>query len=215
MDKPISNDSVLHFRWFLAYKFFNSLFLGLSIGAVFTLYEPLSPATFSAGGVGLALATLMIATQYHRIFNPFWFFRLSLGVEIIILLGVLGVLIYPLERPLALFVYLGYQVTFALGSYLVRCETLLVVDQYRLTQLDVAKQLAYLVGMGASWAGYLVIEAELGLTGKAAQVVAIHWPLMAVEIAVIACLTLAFSQAGRQSLRPLANPGIATSASDD
>lgn len=198
-EQTLSSDT-LHFGWFLAYKFLNSLFLGLSIGAVFTLYEPLSPATFSAGGIGLALATLVIATQYHRIFNPFWFFRLSLGVEVIILLGVLGVLVYPIERPLALFVYLGYQVTFALGSYLVRCETLLVVEQRRLTQLDVAKQIAYLLGMGSSWLGYLLIETELGLTTKASQVVIIHWPLLAVQGGVIACLYIAFA-------RPTPAPG--------
>lgn len=190
------NSSTLNFGWFLAYKFFNSLFLGLSIGAVFTLYEPLSPATFSAGGVGLALATMVIATQYHRIFDPWWFFRLSLGVEVIILFGVIGVLIYPIEQPLALFIYLGYQVTFALGSYLVRCETLLVVEQRRLTQLDVTKQIAYLIGMGASWAAYLVMANYFALVDKAAQVVAIHGPLLVVEAAVIACLVLAFSRAG-------------------
>jgi len=190
------NSSTLNFGWFLAYKFFNSLFLGLSIGAVFTLYEPLSPATFSAGGVGLALATMVIATQYHRIFDPWWFFRLSLGVEVIILLGVIGVLIYPIEQPLALFIYLGYQVTFALGSYLVRCETLLVVEQRRLTQLDVTKQIAYLIGMGASWASYLVMANHFAVVDKAAQVVAIHGPLLVVEAAVIACLVLAFSRAG-------------------
>ena len=190
------NSSTLNFGWFLAYKFFNSLFLGLSIGAVFTLYEPLSPATFSAGGVGLALATMVIATQYHRIFDPWWFFRLSLGVEVIILLGVIGVLIYPIEQPLALFIYLGYQITFALGSYLVRCETLLVVEQRRLTQLDVTKQIAYLIGMGASWAAYLMMENHFAVVDKAAQVVAIHGPLLVVEAAVIACLVLAFSRAG-------------------
>ena len=65
------------FSWFVTYKFLNSLFMGLSIGSVFTLYAPLSPATFSAGGIGLALATLIIATQYHRLFNRDWFFRLS------------------------------------------------------------------------------------------------------------------------------------------
>ena len=189
------NSSTLNFGWFLAYKFFNSLFLGLSIGAVFTLYEPLSPATFSAGGVGLALATMVIATQYHRIFDPWWFFRLSLGVEVIILFGVIGVLIYPIEQPLALFIYLGYQVTFALGSYLVRCETLLVVEQRRLTQLDVTKQIAYLIGMGASWAAYLMMENHFAVVDKAAQVVAIHGPLLVVEAAVIACLVLAFSRA--------------------
>lgn len=186
------DNATIHFGWFLAYKFFNSLFLGLSIGAVFTLYEPLSPAIFSAGGIGLALATLLIATQYHRLFNPFWFYRLSLTVELVILFGVIGVLLYPIEQPLALFIYLGYQFTFALGSYLVRCETLLFVDNKRLTQLDIAKQVAYLVGMGASWLTYQIFETQFQIIGKAAQVTAIHWPLLGIGIIIVFCLTRAF-----------------------
>ena len=188
------DSTAIRFGWFLAYKFFNSLFLGLSIGAVFTLYEPLSPAIFSAGGIGLALATLVIATQYHRLFNPEWFYRLSLTVELVILLGVAGVLLYPLEKPLALFIYLGYQFTFALGSYLVRCETLLFVDNKRLTQLDIAKQTAYLVGMGASWLAYQVFESHFQMIDKAAQVTTIHWPLLAIEILIIFCLIRAFQR---------------------
>ena len=188
------DNAKIRFNWFLAYKFFNSLFLGLSIGAVFTLYEPLSPAIFSAGGIGLALATLIIATQYHRLFNPEWFYRLSLAVEIVILLGVVGVLLYPIEKPLALFIYLGYQFTFALGSYLVRCETLLFVENKRLTQLDIAKQTAYLVGMAASWLAYQVFETQFQMIDKATQVSAIHWPLLLVEIMIIFCLTLAFQR---------------------
>ena len=188
------DNAKIRFNWFLAYKFFNSLFLGLSIGAVFTLYEPLSPAIFSAGGIGLALATLIIATQYHRLFNPEWFYRLSLAVEVVILLGVVGVLLYPIEKPLALFIYLGYQFTFALGSYLVRCETLLFVDNKRLTQLDIAKQTAYLVGMAASWWAYQIFETQFQIIDKATQVSAIHWPLLLVEIMIIFCLTLAFQR---------------------
>ena len=55
---------------FIRYKFLNSLFLGLSVGAVFVLYTPLSPAVFSAGGIGLASGTLIVATQYRRILAP-------------------------------------------------------------------------------------------------------------------------------------------------
>ena len=94
---------------FIRYKFLNSLLLDLSVGAVFILYTPLSPAIFSAGGIGLALGTLMVATQYRRILAPGWFFRLSLLVELVTLSGVAAVFILPLELPLALFVYIGYQ----------------------------------------------------------------------------------------------------------
>ena len=189
--KDLDADAV-RFPWFLGYKFFNSLFLGLSLGAVFTLYEPLSPATFSAGGVGLALATLVVATQYHYLFTLRWFFALSVAVEVVILLGVVGVLLFPLEQPLALFVYLGYQITFAFGGYLVRCETLVFVDRRLLKQLDIAKQAAYLLGMGLSWLFYTVAERAFDIATKVDQVSAVHIPLLLVQVAVILTLLVAF-----------------------
>ena len=150
---------------FVRYKFLNSLFLGLSVGAVFTLYTPLSPAIFSAGGIGLALGTLMVATQYRRILAPGWFFRLSLLVELVTLSGVAAVLILPLELPLALFVYIGYQLTFSLGNYLVRCETLLMVSIEQLRKLDMAKQAGYLLGMAGAWGLYTGLEQFAGVDG--------------------------------------------------
>ena len=39
---------------FIIYKWFNSLFLGVSIGSVFTIYEPLEPSVYSLGGIALA-----------------------------------------------------------------------------------------------------------------------------------------------------------------
>ena len=136
---------------FISYKFLNSLFLGLSVGTVFVLYTPLSPAVFSAGGIGLAIGTLLVAMQYQRILNANWFYRISMLVEWVVLAGIVGVLTFDLNPNLAMFIYLGYQFTFLFGSYLVRCETLLIPEQHRLTQLDVAKQMGYLGGMAMSW----------------------------------------------------------------
>ena len=53
--------------WFIRYKFFNSLFLGVSIGAIFTLYVPLEPSIYSLGGVILAMGMLLVARLYHYI----------------------------------------------------------------------------------------------------------------------------------------------------
>lgn len=178
--------------WFIGYKFLNSLFLGLSIGSVFVLYAPISPSVFSAGGIGLALGTLLIATQYQRLFSLRWFYGLSLVVELVVLAGVFAVLMFPLQLAVALFVYIGYQFTFAFGSYLVRCETLMIADKHRLTQLDIAKQSGYLVGMAASWGIYTGMEQALGLTDQTRQVIAIHWPLLTTEILVILALVRAF-----------------------
>ena len=187
---------------FIRYKFLNSLFLGLSVGAVFVLYTPLSPAVFSAGGLGLAVGTLIVATQYRRILAPAWFFRLSLLVELITLSGVAAVLILPIEVPLALFVYIGYQITFSLGNYLVRCETLLMVAVDQLRQLDVAKQAGYLLGMAVAWALYMGLERWAGLTSEAAQVVSLHWLLLGVEVSVLIALWQAFNK-DQLSVEPL------------
>ncbi len=177
---------------FIQYKFLNSLFLGLSVGAVFVLYTPLSPAVFSAGGIGLAIGTLVVATQYRRILAARWFFHLSLLVELVTLSGVVAVLTFPVELPLALFVYIGYQLTFSLGNYLVRCETLLMVSVDQLRKLDVAKQAGYLLGMGAAWAIYSWLAASAHMQDRTAQVVALHWVLVVVEILVIAALWRSF-----------------------
>ncbi len=177
---------------FIQYKFLNSLFLGLSVGAVFVLYTPLSPAVFSAGGIGLAVGTLVVATQYRRILAARWFFHLSLLVELVTLSGVVAVLTFPVELPLALFVYIGYQLTFSLGNYLVRCETLLMISVDQLRKLDVAKQAGYLLGMGAAWAIYSWLAASAHMQDRTAQVVALHWVLVVVEILVIAALWRSF-----------------------
>lgn len=188
---------------FIRYKFLNSLFLGLSVGAVFILYTPLSPAIFSAGGIGLALGTLMVATQYRRILAPGWFFRLSLLVELITLSGVAAVLILPLELPLALFVYIGYQLTFSLGSYLVRCETLLMVSIEQLRKLDMAKQAGYLLGMAGAWGIYAGLEQFAGIDGRAEQVISLHWVLVVIETLVLVSLWYAFNRDQLDTDHPL------------
>ena len=180
------------FPWFVSYKFFNSLFLGLSIGSVFTLYAPLSPSTFSAGGIGLAVATLLIATQYHRLFTRRWFFKLSLLVEAAILSGVIAVLTMETGQQLALFIYLGYQLSFAFGSYLVRVETLLISGEEQLKILDVAKQIAYLVGMGLAWVTYRVLESRWSIEGADAQVKALYGILLIIQAAVFFTLLKSF-----------------------
>jgi len=179
---------------FIQYKFLNSLFLGLSVGAVFVLYTPLSPAVFSAGGIGLAIGTLVVATQYRRILAARWFFHRSLLVELVTLSGVVAVLAFPVELPLALLVYIRYQLTFSLGNYLVRCETLLMVSVDQLRKLDVAKQAGYLLGMGAAWAIYSWLAASAHMEDRTEQVVALHWVLVVVEILVIAALWRSFDR---------------------
>ena len=113
-------------EWFIRYKFFNSFFLGLSVGAIFTLYAPLEPSVYSLGGIVLAIGMLLVARMYHHILNAHWFFRISLFVEFVLLLAVLYFLLNQYNYQTALIMYIGYQVTFIFGAYLVRVETLLL-----------------------------------------------------------------------------------------
>lgn len=158
---------------------------------------------FSAGGIGLALGTLIVATQYRRILAPSWFFRLSLGVELVTLIGVVAVLLFPLELALALFIYIGYQVTFSLGNYLVRCETLLMVSVEQLRRLDVAKQAGYLLGMGGAWAVYAGLAHFAAIEDRVEQVVSLHWVLAIIEVMVVVALWRAFNRGQLVNAAPL------------
>jgi hypothetical protein len=198
-----SLDPAIQPAWFTAYKFFNSLFTGLSVGAVFTIYTPLDPEIFSAGGIGLALGMLLIATQYPRLLNSRWFLGISLAVELIMLVAVLLILGLQINPTTALAVYLGYQFTFVFGSYLVRCETLLLAEDRWLTRVDIAKQSGYLLGMAIAWGFYQALESNWAISDNSEQVVTLHYLLLGVEVVVVALLWRAFER------QPMGEPDVA------
>jgi len=181
-------------KWFIRYKFLNSLFLGLSVGTIFTLYAPLEPSIYSLGGVLLAVAMLIVARFYHTILNTKWFFRISLFVESVLLLVILYFIAHPYTYQTALLLYIGYQVTFIFGSYLVRAETLLLKTDELLTKLDTAKQLGYLLGMGISYIFYNIVKA-IGIESNQAQVYDLHFLLITVEIIIIVLIFKSFKKA--------------------
>ena len=178
-------------EWFIRYKFFNSLFLGLSVGAIFTLYAPLEPSIYSLGGVFLALAMLIVARLYNHILNALWFFRISLFVEVVLLIAILYFLYSSYSYQTAFLIYIGYQITFVFGSYLIRAETLLLKTDTILTKLDTAKQLGYLLGMGVSYLFYKVVKAY-GIESNQAQVYDLHFLLLGVEVIVIVLIIKSF-----------------------
>ena len=180
--------------WFIRYKFFNSLFLGLSVGAIFTLYAPLEPSIYSLGGVILALLMLVVARFYHHILNANWFFRISLFVEVVLLLAMLYFIYASYSYKTALLLYIGYQVTFVFGSYLVRAETLLLKTDILLTKLDTAKQLGYLLGMGISYTLYKAFT-HYGIDKPQEQVYELHFLLIGIEIVVIVLIFKSFRRA--------------------
>jgi len=170
--------------WFIRYKFMNSLFLGLSVGAVFTLYAPLTPSLYSIGGIGLALGILIVSRFYHKILNSHYLFIISLFVEIVLLIAMVYFLFFPYEYQSALIIYIAYQATFIFGSYLVRAETLLLVEDTLLTRVDTAKQLGYLFGMGLSYLFYKVLD-YYNITDSQTQVYDLHFVLIFIEVVVI------------------------------
>ena len=180
-------------NWFIGYKFFNSLFLGLSVGAIFTLYIPLKPFVFSIGGVALAFGMLVVARFYRYIMNALWLFRISLGVEALLLLVMLVFLYEPYTYASALLVYVGYQFTFVFGNYLVRAETLLLKEETLLTMLDTAKQFGYLLGMGAVYLFYRFLNAY-GIEKNQEQIYYLHYVLVGIEVVVILLILMSFSK---------------------
>ena len=183
--------------FYMAYKFFNSLFLGLSVGTIFAIYTPLEPSVYSLGGIALALAMLAVARFYPVIMTLGWFFAVSLSVEMVVLGMVCGFLTYPYRYTTALLVYIGYQTTFAFGSYLVRAETLALENDENLSRVDTLKQLGYLTGMGISWVFYRILE-HFGITSSKLQVYHLHWLLLGVEILIIVLILGSFRHNSRR-----------------
>lgn len=184
-------------RPYLAFKFFNSLFAGAAMGAVFAIYALIDPAVFSAGGLLLAAGMLIIARLYSRLMNLPAFFVVTIGVETVMLIVVALYLWQPLNPVIALSVYGGYQVMFLFGNYLIRAETLFLKRIKMLSWLDVRKQTGYLLGLALSWVVYRWLEEGFSVTDKTEQVWWLHWGLLAVQVAVIVFALAAFRKKPR------------------
>ncbi|NKQ41317.1 MAG: hypothetical protein HF962_07080 [Sulfurovum sp.] len=183
----------LNIDWFIRYKFFNSLFLGLSVGAIFTIYGPLKPSLYSVGGIALAVGMLVVARLYHHILNIPWFYRISLLVELVLMGAIIYFLLFPYTYQTALLVYAGYQITFVFGSYLIRAETLIIQKDILLTSLDTAKQLGYLIGMGGSWVFYKIIE-QWNIIENQEKVYYLHFLLLCLEVIIISLILKSFAK---------------------
>ena len=190
----ISSRLRINNRNFFKYKFFNSLFLGTSLGSIFTIYAPLDPAVYSIGGIALAVSLLIVATLYSRILNINYFYKISLFVELVILTVIIAFLLLSFNYQIALIVYIGYQITFMFGSYLVRGETLILKKDRLLTLVDVSKQFGYLAGLGTSFLFYKIIEYKFQIIDNQTQVFYIHYLLLLIEIVVIYFLIKSFEK---------------------
>ncbi|WP_353662178.1 hypothetical protein [Hydrogenimonas sp. SS33] len=186
-------------RYYIRYKGLNSFFMGLTVGSVFTIYAVLDPSVFSLGGIFLAVGMLAVAKFYEKILNMRTFFKISLLVELVMLVLIVGFLSLPYGFATALFVYIGYQFTFMFGSYLVRAETIFLNRKQILSWLDMAKQAGYLAGMLVSWLFYKVLERGLGITDHAKQVYELHWLLLVTELGIIYLLLRSFEKVKKRA----------------
>jgi len=178
-------------RSYLYYKFLNSLFLGLSVGSIFVLYTPLQPSVFSLGGIFLAIGMLVLAKFYSKIMNVEAFFYITLFVEIVVLAFVIAFLVLNYSYMSALLVYLGYQVTFVFGSYLVRMETIALKRTEFISFADVMKQKGYLAGLVLSYAFYKLLG-YINIKDKQIQVYDLHKGLFLLEIVIILLIFRSF-----------------------
>ncbi len=182
------------YRPYLKYKFFDSLFLGLSIGTIFLIYTPLSPSLYSLGGIFLALSMIIIAKMYIKILTLHYFFLISLFVEIILLVIICFFIIFSYSYTTALVVYVGYQATFAFGAYLMRAETIFLKKTKLLQMVDVVRQKGYLAGMLISYLFYKFEIYILHVKSHKAQVYEIHFLLFFIELIIISYILKAFKR---------------------
>ena len=179
---------------FLIYKLLNSSFTGLSVGIIFKIYEPLDPEIYSIGGMVLAVAMIVIAKFYERLLNIQSFYRISLFVEAVMLLTVISFLVLGYSLTSALVIYCGYQLTFIFGGYLVRAETLVTHRKELLSKIDMLKQAGYLVGLGASFLFYKVLDMGLGITVPNDQIIVLHYVLILLQSIILLLVISSFKK---------------------
>ena len=182
----------IDFRSFIWFKLLNSFFLGLSVGSIFIIYSPLEPSIYSIGGIALALMMLLVAKFYTKIMNIEAFYKISLFVEVLLLGMLLFFLLNSYSYITALFIYGGYQLTFAFGSYLIRAETVFLKRSSIFGFVDVAKQKGYLAGMAGSYLFYKLLEYGYDISNSQEQVYYLHFLLLGVQALILYYLNKAF-----------------------
>ena len=184
----------LNNNWFLTYKLFNSAFTGLSVGILFTIYNPLDPEVYSLGGIILASAMLVLAKFYEKLLNIKSFYFISVLVEACMLIAVLVFLILNYSLVSALIIYILYQFTFIFGGYLVRAETLVAQNKELLAKIDINKQIGYLLGLALSFLIYKVLENSFNISETKDQIIVLHYILLILQFSILAFLLLSFDK---------------------
>ena len=184
----------LRLKPFVAYKSINAFFQGVWGTAYVALMAPLPPEAFSIGPLAFALGPLLVALGYSRLLNLPWFFRISVSVEVIALLSVVAVLLYPQSFLLAAGVYLGFQLALIFGNYLVRLETLVIAKE-SFKSVDIGKTLGALAGALFALGFYQWARTWLGADDSLVLIQYLHYPLLIVQLSNLSLLLASFDRA--------------------
>lgn len=157
---------------------------------------------YSIGGIILALGMLLIAVFYEKLLNIKSFYYISLGVELMMLITVITFIVLQYSLVSALLIYIGYQLTFTFGGYLVRAETLVAHDKKFLGKIDVYKQVGYLVGLGASFLFYATLKYGLEIIVPETQISLLHYLLILLQCMIILLLLMSFNRNQSPPLPP-------------
>ncbi|MBT6807990.1 MAG: hypothetical protein HOA52_00695 [Flavobacteriales bacterium] len=110
------------------------------------------------------------------------------------LLTIIAFLLLQYSLTSALLIYMGYQLTFIFGGYLVRAETLVAQEKDFLGKIDINKQIGYLIGLGASYAFYKALEYGFEITNSKTQISILHYFLISLQTLIILLLLSSFSK---------------------
>ena len=88
----------------------------------------------------------------------------------------------------------SHQLTFIFGGYLVRAETLVAHKKELLSSIDVNKQVGYLLGLGASFLYYKLMDLGLEITDKKLQIEILHYLLILLQSAILLIVFFSFKK---------------------
>lgn len=174
----------LNNRIYLKYKFINSLFFGLSIGMLYTMYSPIPPSYHSFMGIITALGVIVMTKYYNKIMNFQYFYYICIFLEILTFIALSGFMILGFNLSAALWYFVITNITFIFGTYHMRTETIIIKKTILFSMLDKLKQYGYLMGLFISYIFYQTLD-YIGYTDKFDQVANIHYLLILVQAYII------------------------------
>ena len=188
---------------YIYFKFFNTLFFGISVGSYVTQYVPLKIEDFPIMGIIFSLLAIPIALLYKKIMTINYFYKISLLVEVLMLFWIIMFLIDPWAEnkslqnsyQIALIIYIARHITFLFGDFLGRAETIFIRKTETLSSIDVSKQIGAISGMIISVFFYKTLQDRFYITENAPQVFYIHFILLFIQIVIIFLLIKSFKKA--------------------